>query len=158
MKAPLVPLCITLMLSASTVLAAGDDGIRPIRPVSQCLRSDRISDWKVIDDQRLLVKSLGSRYYDIRLGNRCPRLMSSSYVGFRDGVQPLMTPSRPASNAPGQNPTTTDGRICGDIGDAVIPQTGSIDPTQPPCDIASIQRIDVETWKSTTKTARRADS
>lgn len=145
----------TLMASAVPAIAAERTGAKPIRPVSQCLRTDRISDWKVIDDQRLLVKSLGNRYFDIQLANHCPRLTSSSYVGFRDGVQPLMSPSRPASSAPGQNPTTTDGRICGDIGDAVIPQAGSIDMSQPPCDIASIRPMDAESWKSAVKAGRR---
>ena len=146
---PLLVLACTAIATATLPARAEDQAsAQPIRPVSQCLRTDRISDWKVIDDQRLLVKSLGSRYFDIRLSSRCPRLIGTSHIGFRDGVQPLMQPSRPAGNAPGQNPTTTDGRICGDIGDAVIPRDGGIDTTQIPCDIASIQRIDAEQWKA----------
>lgn len=155
MKLSLLALsCATLLATIGPVQAAEPAANQPIRPVSQCLRTDRISDWKVIDDQHLMVKSLGSRYFDIRLTTHCPRLTTSSYIGFRDGVQPLMQPSRRAGNAPGQNPTTTDGRICGDIGDAVIPQTGTVDSTQPPCDIASIQRIDEDTWKAAKKVPR----
>ena len=155
MKPSLLVLSLTtLFATTSAAQAAESAGSPAIRPVSQCLRTDRISDWKVIDDQHLMVKSLGSRYFDIRLTAHCPRLTSSSYIGFRDGAQPLMQPSRRTGNAPGQNPITTDGRICGDIGDAVIPQSGTVDATQPPCDIASIQRVDEEIWKSAKKASR----
>ncbi|MCB1561479.1 MAG: hypothetical protein KDI75_10375 [Xanthomonadales bacterium] len=156
MTSPLLPalVCLSLSLGAVPATATDRDASQPLRPVSQCLRTNQVSDWKVINDRHLLVKALGNRYYDIRLSNRCVRLTSSTYIGFRDGVQPLMVPGRPAGHAAGQNPTTTDDRICGDIGDAVLPRNGASDDAQPPCDIATIRRVDKETWKSAKKLSR----
>ncbi len=42
----------------------------------------------------------------------------------------------------GGNPVTNDGRICGDIGDAVVPRSGINTGLDLPCDIASIRRIE----------------
>jgi hypothetical protein len=114
----------------------------PIRPVSDCLKLDQIMDWGVVDQRRVVVKSLGKRYYDIRLGNNCPDLLRRPYLSFREGLQQQPDPRTGKRSGVGIDPVTHDGRICGDLGDAVVPRSAQASSTDIPCRIGSIRRID----------------
>lgn len=137
--------------AASSASGREAAALDPIRPVAQCLRIDRVSDWKAIDDRHLLVKAQGGRYFDIALQDRCGELVGAPYVGFRDGNQPVALGRHRSSMATAQNPVTTDGRICGDLGDAVIPRDGSNSLPMVPCRIARIRPTDREAWKDAGK-------
>lgn len=136
------------ILGGALVLGTGVSGAArpqssPLRPVGECLVSRQVLDWGVIDQRRLVVKTLGSRYYDVQLSHRCPDLNRRPYLAFRDGLQPMRLGSgRGFSPGIGSDPVTNDGRICGDIGDAVVPRSGINTGLDLPCDIASIRRIE----------------
>ena len=136
------------MLGAALVLGTGVSGAAgpqssPLRPVGECLVSRQVLDWGVVDQRRLVVKTLGSRYYDVQLSHRCPDLNRRPYLAFRDGLQPMrLCSGRGFSPWLGSDPVTSDGRICGDIGDAVVPRSGFHTGMDLPCDIASVRRIE----------------
>lgn len=136
------------LLGAALVLGTGVSGAAgpqspPLRPVGECLVSRQVLDWGVVDQRRLVVKTLGSRYYDVQLTHRCPNLNRRPYLAFRDGLQPMRLGSgRGFSPGTGSDPVTSDGRICGDIGDAVVPRSGFNTGLDLPCDIASVRRIE----------------
>jgi hypothetical protein len=145
------------MMLASTLLAGTGAAAaggkqpqdQPLRPVGACLVRGEVRDWRVVDDRRLVVRTQGERYYDIRLANHCSALKKAPFLSFREG---------PRSGV-GQDPVTTDGRICGDLGDAVLPDRGSRIGDEVPCGIDSVRRIDRATFdvlfgKSAKKPAR----
>lgn len=144
------------LLASSLALAAGitsASGPRaksaPIRPVGECLVARQVLDWGVVDDRRLVVKSLGKRYYDIQLSNSCRDLNRRPYLSFRDGLRPSPLGSgRGFRPGVGSDPVTSDGRICGDLGDAVVPVSGVRNGLEIPCRIGSIRRIDENTFES----------
>lgn len=147
----------TIVLSlfgAAVVLGTGVSGAvgpqtAPLRPIGECLVSRQVLDWGVVDNRRLVVKTLGSRFYDVQLTHRCPNLNRRPYLAFRDGLQPMRLGSgRGFSPGTGSNPVTNDGRICGDIGDAVVPRSGISTGSDLPCDIASIRRIERRTFET----------
>lgn len=115
----------------------------PLRPVSHCLVPDQVRNWGVIDDRRLVVETLGQRYYDVQLTADCSDLRKRPLISFRDGssmglvgTAPTLASTRGAS----------DHRICGDIGDAVVPH-GQAPGVTPACDIARIRRIEAATFE-----------
>ncbi|GAA5079921.1 hypothetical protein [Lysobacter panacisoli] len=148
----------TLLLRLSTLALslgigasfAGDPVERsaPIRPVGDCLVTRDIIEWGVIGDNRLVVKSLGKRYYDIELKNSCRDLNREPYLAFREGLRPSPLGSARGFD-PGtiSDPVTSDGRICGDLGDAVIPVSAVHTGLEQPCTIGRIQRIDEATYR-----------
>lgn len=114
----------------------------PLQPQSACLVPEQVKNWGVIDNRRLVVETLGRRYYDIQLTADCSDLQTRPRISFRDGS---------AIGLVGTSATLTKiagaggDRICGDIGDAVIPH-GSAPGITPACDIARIRRIDRRTF------------
>ncbi|MCY7355166.1 MAG: hypothetical protein LH470_08855 [Lysobacter sp.] len=145
MKTFLLPLLTgALVLGSSVSGAAGPESNgAPLRPVGECLVTQQVLDWGVVDHRRLVVKTLGSRYYDIQLSHRCPNLNRRPYLSFRDGLQSMPIGSgRGFLPGTGSDPVTSDGRICGDLGDAVVPRSGIRTGLDLPCDIASVRRID----------------
>lgn len=149
MKTPLLALLASaLALGAGISSASGPTGSKPIRPVGECLVARQVLDWGVVDDRRLVVKSLGKRYYDIQLRNSCRDLNRRPYLSFRDGLRPSPLGSgRGFRPGVGSDPVTSDGRICGDLGDAVVPLSGVRDGLEIPCRIGSIRRIDENTFE-----------
>lgn len=146
-----------LCLGAGLAGAAGPHP--PLRPIGECMVSRQVLDWGVVDDRRLVVKTLGSRYYDIELTHRCRDLNHRPYLAFRDGMQQ----PRGSRLGGGSDPVTTDGRICGDIGDAVIPHSPFWTGSELTCRIASIRRIDKRAFegvfgKSSEEARRMLDS
>ncbi len=105
----------------------------PLRPIAECLRAPQVLEWGVLDRRRLVIKSLGSRYYDVRLTHDCRDLERRPYLAFRSGTL---------------GDRALAGRVCGDIGDAVIPHSPVRDGLELPCDIASIRRIDASTYEA----------
>lgn len=149
-------LVFTLLIAVSGLAVAAEPLATPqaaaLRPIGECLVSRQVLDWVVIDERRLLVKSLGKRYYDIQLSHRCQDLNRRPYLSFRDGLQPTRLGSgRSPRRGIGADPITADGRICGDIGDAVIPRSSVRTGLELPCDIASIRRIDATTYEAVFK-------
>lgn len=138
-----------VVLSASGIASAsGQEPTGKITPVGDCLVARNVTAWGVVDDRRLVVKSLGKRYYDIRLSHACPALVRRPFLAFRDGMQPLPPGSaRGFRRGLGSDPVTTDGRICGDIGDAIVPMGGLRDGLERPCDIRAMRRIDEATFE-----------
>ena len=114
----------------------------PIRPVGECLKRDQVLDWGVIDPRHLVVKALGKRYYDIRLAHDCPDLLKRPYFSFREGFERQPDPAHRTRADIGTDPVTNDGRICGDMGDAVVPHSAILSSSDIPCRIGSIQRIE----------------
>lgn len=153
MKAPLLSLlALTLSLSIGTSYAdePSEPATRaaPIRPVGDCLVVRDVMEWGVVDDRRMVVKSLGKRYYDIQLNASCRDLKRKPYLGFREGLRPSPLGSGRGYNADtASDPVTADGRICGDLGDAVVPLGGGHTGLELPCTIERIQRIDETIYK-----------
>ena len=115
-----------------------------ITPVGDCLVSRNVTAWGVVDDQRLVVRSLGQRYFDIQLSHACRDLTRRPHLLFRDGS----AFSGPGSvRSSGSRAGGGDGRICGDIGDAIIPVSGRRTGSERPCDIRSMRRIDAATFE-----------
>ncbi len=137
-----------LVVLASTLAIAGVSSAadpRPpsrITPVGDCLVSRNVTAWGVVDDRRLVVRSLGQRYFDIQLSHSCRDLTRRSQLVFRDGSDF----SGPGSVRRSRSGARGDGRICGDIGDAIIPVSGRRTGSELPCDIRSMQRIDAATF------------
>ncbi len=150
MKTPLLALLASaLALGAGVSSAAGPTPRTPIRPTGDCLVARQVLDWGVVDDRRLVVKSLGKRYYDIQLAHSCRDLNRRPYLTFRDGLRPTPLGSgRGFRRGVGSDPVTSDGRICGDLGDAVIPVSGVRNGLEIPCRIGNIRRIDENTFES----------
>lgn len=151
MKTPLLAsLATALALVAGVSTAAGPAPKgAPIRPTGDCLVARQVLDWGVVDNRRLVVKSLGKRYYDIQLSHSCRDLSRRPYLTFRDGLRPTpLGSARGFRRGVGSDPVTSDGRICGDLGDAVIPVSGVRDGLEIPCRIGSIRRIDENTFES----------
>ncbi|MDI9239295.1 DUF6491 family protein [Lysobacter sp. LF1] len=153
MKASITTLlAVTLSLGASASLATQPEQSArrsaPIRPIGDCLVARDVMEWGVVDDQRMVVKSLGKRYYDIRLNASCRDLKREPYLGFREGLRPSPLGSGRGYNPDtASDPVTADGRICGDLGDAVVPLGGGHTGLELPCTIQRIQRIDEATYR-----------
>lgn len=119
----------------------------PLRPVGECMVRNQVRDWGVVNDQRLVVRTLGERYYDIRLSHHCSALVKRPLLSFVENSHNLPLGSgRGFRRGVGHDPVTTDGRICGDMGDAVLPHGGFRNGTDLPCDIASVRRIDRQAY------------
>jgi len=145
MKSFLLALFTGLLVLGTGVSGAAGPGSNgaPLRPTGECLVTQQVLDWGVVDQRRLVVKTLGSRYYDIQLSHRCPNLSRRPYLSFRDGLQSMPLGSgRGFRPGVGADPIARDGRICGDLGDAVVPRSGIQTGLDLPCDIANVRRID----------------
>lgn len=149
MKMPLLLAVLSLagLAPASVAGAPGGAGADPqhppLRPIGECMVSRHVRDWGVVDQRRLVVRTLGERYYDVRLRHDCRDLLRRPLLSFRDGLQPLPLGSgRGYRHGVGDDPVTTDGRICGDLGDSVVPHGGAWNGTEIPCRIESVRRIE----------------
>ena len=98
--------------------AAGDR--HPMRPVSDCLRPDRINEWYVVDKRTVIARTGPDRYL-VKLTADCPRLGIGQQLLFR---------ANDSNRAAGM------GAICGEVGETVVSRD------QPPCGIQSVGKID----------------
>lgn len=129
---------LTLALAATDATAAQRMSAHtPIRPISECLRVDRINEWYIVDDRTAIVRT-GPFRYRVNLQSSCPRL----------GLGPAGLVFRANSS----NQVVGDGRICGEVGETV----SSLH--QPPCAIQSVQPIDKATFDRLSSKARRHGS
>lgn len=129
MKGMLVAVAMTISVNANTAepdRAAQD--AKPLRPLAACLVPSQVKNWAVISDRRLVVEALGQRYYDISLQAECAELQTRPQLAFRDGAMVV--------GAGG-----SADRVCGDVGDAVIPY-GSERGPRLACAIDAVRRID----------------
>jgi hypothetical protein len=109
----------------------------PLRPVSDCLRTDRINEWHVVNPRTLTVANGPNRFL-VKLQAACPQL---SY-----GPPTLRFQGSKA------NQGTAPFSICGEAGESVR----STQP--PPCPIQSVSRIDKATFDRLNAHAKRNGS
>src|SRR5262245_48685230 len=92
MKTPILSLlAIALSMGAAASYASEPskaERAAPIRPTGDCLVARDVMEWGVVGDNRLVVKSLGKRYYDIQLAASCRDLNRLPYLSFREGLRP----------------------------------------------------------------------
>ena len=119
MKHPLSRL--SFMVAGAVVALAGHAAQRQSLPYAQCIQTDRINEWHVVDPRTALVRT-GPYRYLVRLQAACPRL-GIGVPGF-------------LLEANESNKTNASGRICGEAGETVSARD------QPPCAISSITLID----------------
>ena len=137
-----VVLASTLAVAGVSSAADPEQAKAKISPIGDCLVANQVIAWGVVDDRRLVVKSLGKRYHDIQLSHACRDLNRRPYLSFRDGSRFSGPGSARHAGSRGG-----DGRICGDIGDAVLPVGGFRDGFERPCDIRAMRRIDAATFE-----------
>jgi hypothetical protein len=104
---------------------------------NDCMRTDRITDWKVVDDRTLLVAT-GPDHFLVKTNVDCPRM------GLGGGVRFKTAPSNSAIGG---------FRICGTPTEKVERINND-----PPCNIESVQTLDKETYKSMSKNAKLSGS
>lgn len=140
----MIPLFAVLLTSNLAVAGEPPTPASPaLQPTSACLVPDEVKNWGVIDQRRLVVETLGQRYYDIKLTSDCGDLQTRPQISFRNGSSLGFSGTSPTlAGTMGAD----DGRICGDINDAVVPH-GSEPATGKACDIARIRRIDAKTFE-----------
>ena len=109
----------------------------PLRPVADCLRTDRINEWHIVDPRTLAVRT-GPDRYEVKLQVACPRL--------RYGPPTLLFHSSPANQA------VIPFSICGEAGESVRALN------QPPCPIQSVRKIDKATFDQLKAHASRSGS
>jgi hypothetical protein len=122
MKSVIVALSLLAFASAAGASAPQAAAARhPLRPVSECLRTDRINEWHIVDARTAIVRTGPDRYL-VKLQSDCPRL----------GYPPkgLIFRSNPANQA------VKPWVICGEVGETVRSRN------QPPCAIQSVSKID----------------
>jgi len=104
---------------------------QPMRPVSECLRPDRVNEWYVIDHRTVIARTGPDRYL-IKLTADCPRLGIGQQLLFR---------ANESNRAAGM------GAVCGEVGESVISRD------QPPCAIQSVGKIDKAKFEKLEKRA-----
>lgn len=109
----------------------------PLRPVSECIRPDRINSWHIVDNRTAIVGT-GPQYYQVTLQSDCPRL----------GIGPAGLIFR----ANESNKAVAQSQICGETGETVRSRD------QPPCAIQSVSKIDKATFDALSKKATRHGS
>jgi hypothetical protein len=133
-------LALSFAVIASTVSAQASPkapAYTPLRPVSDCLRTDRITEWHVVDSRTITVRNGPNRFL-VKLQASCPQL---SY-----GPPTLRFQSSRANQA------VAPFSICGEVGE-------SVRSTQPPrCPVQSVSRIDKVTFDRLSAHAKRNGS
>lgn len=91
----------------------------PALPAADCIRTDRINDWHIVNARTAIVRT-GPKTYEVTLRHECPKLSHPPGLIFSQ------------SNRQG----IAAGSICGSIGETVHSRG------QPECAIESVQMID----------------
>jgi hypothetical protein len=122
MKAPASLLLAGTLAALGTAAIAADQApaYTPLRPVSECLRPDRINEWYVVDKSTVIART-GPDHYLVKLQAICPQLGIGQSLRFR---------SNPSNKAAGM------GALCGEAGETVASRD------QPPCAVQSVAKID----------------
>jgi hypothetical protein len=109
----------------------------PLRPVADCLRTDRINEWHIVNSRTITARTGPDRYL-VKLQVACPRL---SY-----GPPTLLFHSNRANQA------VIPFSICGEAGETVRARD------QPPCPIQSVRKIDKAEFDKLSAHASRSGS
>ena len=123
--------------SCSTAFAGNVPPAQKPLPYAQCIQTDKINEWHIVDARTALVRT-GPYRYVVHLKADCPRL-GVGLPGF------LLRASE-------SNKTVGGGRICGDVGETVSARD------QPPCAISSISQVDQAKFDQLRKHALRHGS
>jgi len=118
---PLPSLLLLVAASCTTALAGHAPPSGKSLPYAQCIQTDRINEWHIVDQRTALVRT-GPYRYAVHLRADCPRL------GI--GVPGFLLRANASNKAVG------DSRICGESGETVSARD------QPPCAISSVRLID----------------
>jgi len=103
----------------------------PMSPLGECMRAGKARDWGLVDARRMVVRTWDGRYYDLGLMDDCPAAEKKAFLALLESRMSLR-----------------DGRICGDVGDAVLPVSPNHDRLHDhPCRIATMRRIDADTFE-----------
>jgi hypothetical protein len=132
----LLALASPLAWAAQPPAAAGTSAAARVSPIGKCMDPMRITEWHVLDARTLLVRN-GPHRFLIHTRHACPRL--GRYGG---GLNFHPSPDK----------QVTLMRICGDAGETVSSRD------QPPCGIASVQRIDKARFERLKKHSERSGS
>jgi hypothetical protein len=125
------------LLGCSAASAAGaPPPARHELPVSDCLRTDRISNWAVVD-QRTAIVSNGPNRYRVQTTADCPRMGLGGGIHFR---------------ASESDKAAAPMRLCGGINEQIVRRD------DPPCQILSIEKIDKQTYDTLEKRAQERHS
>lgn len=102
-------------------------------PAADCIRTDRITDWHIVNTRQAIVRT-GPKNYLVTLKSSCPKLSHPPALvfGHSNGGQGI-----------------DQGRICGSIGETVRSRN------QPPCAIESVRLIDKAHYQQLTDDATR---
>jgi hypothetical protein len=115
-----------LSLGFWTTAMADSPALRvPQHPLSECLDPDRIRAWHLVDSDEVLVDA-GRRHFRLHLPVSCPELNHTHQVGFRAG--------------------NNMGRICGNIGDAILGARGNA--LRYPCRIGIVEPLDAAQFEA----------
>jgi len=131
-------LLFTVAAHAAGQTPAGDPAPAP-KPLefNDCMRTDRITDWKVIDDQTVVVAT-GPDHFLVKTNVACPRMGLGGGVRFKTAQS---------------NKAIGGFRICGTPTEKVLRINGD-----PPCNIQSVSAIDKDTYKAMSKKAKLSGS
>jgi hypothetical protein len=105
-------------------------------PFADCMRTDRINEWNVVDDRTITVRN-GPNHFLIKTTVDCPRIDLGGGIRFR---------------ASESDKAVAPMRICGGINEQVVRRD------DPPCQIQSVDTIDKATFDALTKKAKRHGS
>lgn len=122
---------------SGAAMASPPDGARPQArkelPYADCIQTDRINEWAVVDDQTLTVRN-GPNHFVVKTTVACPRMSLGGAVHFRTS----------------QSDRAIGGmRICGGISEYVVRRD------DPPCTIQSVQTISKAEFKALGKKAKQ---
>lgn len=126
-----------LLLVATSSAALGANTPGKALPYAQCIQTDKINEWNVVDARTALVRT-GPYRYVVHLKADCPRL-GIGVPGF------LLKASESGKSVGG-------GRICGDLGESVSARE------QPPCAISSVEMVDKARFEQMREHAARHGS
>ncbi|GAA0903040.1 hypothetical protein KR767_00380 [Luteibacter anthropi] len=105
-------------------------------PVADCLRTDQISNWAMVDNRTVIVAN-GPNFYRVTTNVDCPRMDLGGGIRFR-GAESIKA--------------VAPMRICGSINEQIVRRD------DPPCQIQTVEKIDKATYQSLEKKAQRKGS
>lgn len=133
-----------LLLAGASIAHAQDNMPRPgpspqarnELPFNDCLRTDRINEWAVVDTRTVAVRN-GPNHFVVKTSADCPRMDLGGGIRFK---------SSNSDKAMGEM------RICGGIDEKILRRN------EPPCQVQSVRTIDKATFESMKKSAKRRGS
>lgn len=129
--------CLLLFSVASQATGAPQAAAaRQELPVNECMRTDRISNYAVIDDRTVTVAN-GPNFYKVTTNVDCPRMDLGGGVHFHTAENVKAVAAM---------------RICGSITEQIVRRD------DPPCQIESVQKIDKATYEQLNKGAKHKAS